>query len=365
MSFAIIKTKKHYKKVVHFTESENAFKSWLISKYSGMLVTIIDDESNIKSLDDGLYLVFSKYFAKLVEKTTKISEGYLYNSVSPKIETLYSWELIRCKSGLNILTFPTCPTNSMVDYVKMDLDSIEIDNLNVSSIDVESNLEISVKKFRLEDELSIKPGKQQLISVIGNKGSGKTTMVDNIFKAILDKMNNQERSAFLQNTLIFACPYAHYRHKYPEATVLSAYDSNALSNYIRMHDQNDEINIQLGAIVFDDCLFENSLWAKTKSEAFLNFFFHSRHLNKFGIFTFQHPPNITPEMHCNFDHIFLLAQDFTNIQKLYEHYTRLFPNFESFKKMFKFLTKDHGCMIIDQYGYHPFQQRVKHFKASL
>ncbi len=65
----------------------------------------------------------------------------------------------------------------------------------------------------------------------------------------------------------------------------------------------------------------------------------------------QFPLGITPELRCNFDYIFLLAEDFQSNQKrLYDHYAGMFPSFYSFRQVFIDLTDDYGCMVIINRG---------------
>ena len=79
----------------------------------------------------------------------------------------------------------------------------------------------------------------------------------------------------------------------------------------------------------------------------------------------QHPLGISPELRCNFDYIFLLAEDFiSNMKKIYDHYAGMFPNFESFKQVFSSLTEDFGSMVISNRGARKtFLEKVFWYKA--
>jgi hypothetical protein len=80
----------------------------------------------------------------------------------------------------------------------------------------------------------------------------------------------------------------------------------------------------------------------------------------------QFPLGIKPELRCNFDYIFLLAEDFVSNQKrLYEHYAGMFPNFETFKQVFIQITDDFGSMVIVNRGAKKsFVDKVFWFKAN-
>lgn len=65
----------------------------------------------------------------------------------------------------------------------------------------------------------------------------------------------------------------------------------------------------------------------------------------------QYPLGITPELRSNFDYIFLLAEDYvSNMKRIYDHYAGMFPDFGSFRQVFRQLTEDFGVMVIKNRG---------------
>jgi hypothetical protein len=65
----------------------------------------------------------------------------------------------------------------------------------------------------------------------------------------------------------------------------------------------------------------------------------------------QYPLGITPNMRSNFDYVFILADDYiSNMKRIYEHYAGMFPDFNSFRQVFKQLTDDYGAMVIKNRG---------------
>ena len=84
----------------------------------------------------------------------------------------------------------------------------------------------------------------------------------------------------------------------------------------------------------DDCLGSKHAWAKDKP--ILEMFYNGRHFQITFILTMQFPLGIGPELRSNFDYVFLLADDFVSNQKrIYDHYAGMFPNFESFRRVFR------------------------------
>jgi len=98
-------------------------------------------------------------------------------------------------------------------------------------------------------------------------------------------------------------------------------------------------------VVMDDCLATKGSWARDPQLADL--LFNGRHRKVTYILTMQFPLGIAPELRANFDYVFLLTEDTTsNLKRIYEHYAGIFPDFNSFRQVFRQLTEDHGAMVI-------------------
>ena len=116
-------------------------------------------------------------------------------------------------------------------------------------------------------------------------------------------------------------------------------------------------------IVMDDCLGSKGEWAK---DPFISeLLFNGRHYHIMYILTMQFPLGIKPELRCNFDYIFLLADDTVSNQKrIFEHYAGAFPNFEAFRQVFVQLTADYGSMVIVNRGVRDnFLEKIYYYKA--
>ena len=102
-------------------------------------------------------------------------------------------------------------------------------------------------------------------------------------------------------------------------------------------------------VVMDDCLASKGTWAKDPLVSEL--LFNGRHRQITYILTMQYPLGITPELRSNFDYVFLLAEDYvSNLKRIYEHYAGMFPDFNSFRQVFRQLTEDFGSMVIKNRG---------------
>ena len=102
-------------------------------------------------------------------------------------------------------------------------------------------------------------------------------------------------------------------------------------------------------IIMDDCLGQKGSWVK--DPPIQELLFNGRHYRIMYILTMQFPLGITPELRCNFDYIFLLADDtISNQKRIYDHYAGMFPTFDAFRQVFVQLTADYGSMVIVNRG---------------
>ena len=102
-------------------------------------------------------------------------------------------------------------------------------------------------------------------------------------------------------------------------------------------------------IIMDDCLASKGTWQR--DQPILELLFNGRHYHITYILTMQYPLGITPELRCNFDYVFLLAEDsFGNIKRMHEHYAGMFPTLDSFRQVFTQLTENYGCMVVNNRG---------------
>jgi hypothetical protein len=102
-------------------------------------------------------------------------------------------------------------------------------------------------------------------------------------------------------------------------------------------------------VVMDDCLADKGTWAR--DPPIMDLLFNGRHRQITYILTMQYPLGIKPELRSNFDYVFLLAEDYiSNMKKLYDHYAGMFPDFNSFREVFRQLTSDFGAMVIKNRG---------------
>lgn len=204
------------------------------------------------------------------------------------------------------------------------------------------------------------------ICMIAKRGSGKSWVVRSILKyyrnipggiiiAPTDKMNSFYGK-------FFPDIYIHYEYK-SEIIEKMLYRQTQIIEKAKEKARRGKKCDPRAFLIMDDCLSSKGSWMK--DETIMQMFFDGRHYKIMYILTMQFPLGITPELRCNFDYIFLLAEDFQSNQKrLYDHYAGMFPSFPSFRQVFVDLTDDYGCMVIVNRGSRKnFLDKVFWYKA--
>ena len=158
-----------------------------------------------------------------------------------------------------------------------------------------------------------------------------------------------------------------YENKFPNANIYHAFSSNVIKSIL----EEQKVNIQQKngiehIVVMDDCIAAKGDLAKDL--AINELLFNGRHYHITCILTMQFPLGIKPELRCNFDYVFLLADDIISNQKrIFQHYAGIFPNYESFRQVFVQLTSDYGSMVIvnrHSDEQHNFLDKIFYFKAT-
>ena len=225
-------------------------------------------------------------------------------------------------------------------------------------VDFGNNSILPINEFKLSS-MCIDPS----IVMIAKRGSGKSVLCRAILKhfknipvgmiiAPTDKINNFYGSFFPEL-------YVHYGFKSEIIEKLLHRQELIIEKSKRHRNLNPS-----AFIVMDDCLAKKKSWMK--DEQITELLYNGRHYKITYILTMQYPLGITPDLRCNFDYIFLLAEDLlTNQKKMYEHYAGMFPNLNSFKAAFSVLTENHGCMVIVNRGARKeFRDKVFWYKAE-
>lgn len=217
------------------------------------------------------------------------------------------------------------------------------------NIQLNNTSALEIKEFSL-DSMAEHPA----IVMIAKRASGKSWVCRSILKhfknipvgVIISPTERMANPPFFSD--FFPDLYIHYAYK-PELIEKILYRQKLMIDKQKCKQKNGGNVDPSGFILMDDCLASKGSWAK--DAGIMELFFNGRHYRLMYILTMQFPLGITPELRCNFDYIFLLAEDVqSNKVRIYNHYAGMFPNFDSFNLVFSDLTKDYGAMVIVNRG---------------
>jgi hypothetical protein len=202
---------------------------------------------------------------------------------------------------------------------------------------------LPIQEFTL-DEMCSHPS----ILMIAKRGSGKSW----ISRAIMYKFCSIPVGIIISQTEQNDPFFSYF---FPDTFIFYKYESNTIRKLLfrqKMILKKAREKKELGKyvdtrsiIVMDDCLASKGTWAKDPYVADL--LMNGRHRHITYLLTMQYPLGISPELRSNFDYVFLLAEDYTsNMKRLYDHYAGMFPDFNSFRQVFRQLTDNFGSMVI-------------------
>ena len=182
------------------------------------------------------------------------------------------------------------------------------------------------------------------VLVIGKSSVGKTTLVTDIMNNVKDKFAN------LNNGSIIAPADKHVGlyDKFPQSSIHYKYDSdvpaNVIKNQFNLICSNN--NNKNGYFIMDNCDSKNKLWSNDPNvETIL---LEGSEYNLTYILTTAHPLTVKKEHRQHFDYIFLFgAGNIEYKRNLYENYAIFFGSFELFDQIFDKMTRDYGCMVIN------------------
>jgi len=205
------------------------------------------------------------------------------------------------------------------------------------------------------------------ICMIAKRGSGKSW----VCRAIIKHFNYLPGGVIIAKTERMSCFYGKF---FPDSYIHYEYKSDILENLLyrqemiiekckEAYKRGKKVDPR-SFLVMDDCLASKGTWMN--DQPILEVFYNGRHYQLLFILTMQFPLGIRPELRCNFDYIFLLAEDFySNQKRLYDHYAGMFPTFDFFRQVFLQLTDDFGSMVIVNRGSRKdILDKVFHFKAA-
>ena len=201
-------------------------------------------------------------------------------------------------------------------------------------LETNSNTQLTFKTFQNEIE-------NPHILVIGQRGSGKTTLIKDIIK---------KKGYDMQKDVYVFCSTEKLNPSYSEhvnsSNIYYDYEPSAIAKILKEVEENKMQKIKREImIVFDDCTLD------LKKQQVQEILYNARHNLISYIWAMQYPEIIERDIRDNFDYVFLIGQnESTNLKRIYDYYAGFFSNFYAFKNVYAQLTKDFNCMVINNRG---------------
>jgi hypothetical protein len=206
---------------------------------------------------------------------------------------------------------------------------------------------LPISEFKMEEMVS-----HPSIVMVAKRGSGKSWVT----KAMIHQYQDIPVGVIIAPTERQNCFFANI---FPNSYIYYAYESSVINTLLirqkmiikkRREKRKKGKTIDCRAIVvMDDCLASKGSWAK--DQPIMELLFNGRHVEIMYILTMQYPLGLGPELRSNFDYVFLLAEDSaSNLKRLHEHYASMFPDLQTFRQVFKQLTRNYGAMVIKNRG---------------
>lgn len=234
--------------------------------------------------------------------------------------------IIKTDAGYDLVNKVITETKGLLYGVKQTTIITRVKSWRLISIDLQMSELHDFNEFDLTDALKGSNG----IMLISMNGSGKTRLI----KKIMDTTN----VSFITNSLIIGCNSDNYKDKYPNATILDEWDDDDVNNYL------SKSGNAYGAIILEYGALVNQKLSYLQKQII----FHHKYYNKSLIITSQYAARLPPDARYQFNYFFLFGNNSDEYKKkLYDCYDRMFPNSDQFIANFDRITKNYGCMVID------------------
>jgi predicted AAA+ superfamily ATPase len=298
---------------------------------------IIDNQKKIYKYYAGMFPNFKSFQTCFYEVTKNHGAMVLENSTNSK--RIFKLSGIE-KKRFEIETPNAESLNKITDEFLNDMPELELIDSPIQQV----KNKIEFKNFNFDTIKSVPS-----IVIIGKRGTGKTTLVKNIYDQFSDKARDFIVICSNRGDLNHKSNAEYYK-KLDKFKIFKKYSDDLIENILseqkERKNKNDNSKVFL---VLDDCLTDKGDWPK--SQIFFELVFNSRVYNIILIITTQYASNISPAHRENLDYVFLLTDDvINNHRKLYKYYGEIFPNFKLFTDTFREMTIDNGKMVIVNTG---------------
>lgn len=202
---------------------------------------------------------------------------------------------------------------------------------------------LSLKKWNPK---SLKTHSGSTSLIIGKRAVGKTTLAKNLAEQLI-----QEET----KVLVFAPVGSHNQSDYAlifgaNSHIHEKYDYELIKDHMNEKGRLRGVAAGEGLTLEESIILIDDLYTAKMRQTGDNFsciLMNGRNLKIHLVMT-QQTLDLTPMMRTNIDYVFIFKENNeNNKRKLYNCYAGMFPNYTLFTKVLDEVTKNYGCMVID------------------
>jgi len=277
---------------------------------------IVPEDLNKDNYAEKNYLINNSNEIFFIKKEILINLGYIYNTETTNIKTLFTWKLIKVNDKLA----------DEIRYETLDVNKSKNTELTISEICEQT------KNFDY-DEMVEYPC---ILAIM------KRNIKHNFILNIVPKLNPFNNYDFYQNSLVISPTEKmnqFYSENFPGINIIYEYDDDAVAEYL---------NKQKGCIIFDDCFRSKETCHTNLKEAIMN----GRHYKTPVLVINQtsYSRFLTPDIRMNFDYLFFNRDEYAiELKNLWNRYFPIFPTFKIFKAIFLKLTMDNRIVVLNNH----------------
>lgn len=205
---------------------------------------------------------------------------------------------------------------------------------------------INIKCFNFD---TIRPNQESLtnlnlggskIVIIGSAGSGKTSLIRNLFYA---KRHLIPCAMVISGTEYLNKSYSEF---IPDLFIHDDYDENIIRDFIKRQAYGrTHLENPWAILLIDDCADKPS---NLNSELQTNLFKNGRHYNMLYILSMQYCLDVSPAIRTNIDGVFIFREtNPKNREKMWNNYAGVIPDFRLFCDIMDTITGNYTALYID------------------
>lgn len=230
-----------------------------------------------------------------------------------------------------------------------------------------TEVNLALKEFRMEWI-----GDNKILIFIGKRNTGKSVLV-------IDYLYYNQDIPFCTCISPTDDLNPTFRYHVPSRFIFDTYTPELVDSFLKRQKNmvkkmkraqfgNGDIRYKdvdpRGLLIMDDCLADAKQWKNDPNVEWI--FMNGRHAKITLILTMQYQVGIPPGLRTNIDFYFLCKETKrVEKEKLWKYYAGVFPTFDMFAQVHNQVTKDYGCMVIDNTSQSDkLEDQVFYYKAT-